>query len=194
MAVNLVLVGGFAGSGKTYVSKLLSSVTGYCVLDKDTVTRLFAEALLRNEEESDGPDDRHTKLYLEKVRPLEYTCLMKAVMENISLGVSCIANAPFIREFSTDAWIQGLQDECEFAGGGTNVHFVWVKSPLDTARKRMIERDASRDKWKLGNWEGYTAGFDNDFVPEVVGFTLENDGKSSVREKLELLENQLAED
>ena len=41
----LILVGGFPGSGKTYVGQLLASEIG-SFIDKDTISGFFAERLL----------------------------------------------------------------------------------------------------------------------------------------------------
>jgi hypothetical protein len=42
----LTVVGGYAGSGKSEFGGFLSSLTGWTLLDKDTLTRPFAERLL----------------------------------------------------------------------------------------------------------------------------------------------------
>ena len=70
---SLVLVGGFAGSGKTEFGQLLAAVTGWALLDKDALTRPLTESLLLAL--GADPNDRQTDLYKQRVRPLEYRCL-----------------------------------------------------------------------------------------------------------------------
>lgn len=60
----VVLIGGLAGSGKSEFARFLSSVTGWTILDKDTITRALVERLLLA---YDGDvNDRHSTLYLER--------------------------------------------------------------------------------------------------------------------------------
>ncbi|MBX6769052.1 MAG: ATP-binding protein, partial [Actinomadura rubrobrunea] len=78
----LVLVGGYAGSGKTEFARFLGDVSGWAFLDKDSLTRRLVERLLVSL--GGDPQDRHTDLYLNEVRPLEYKCLMDAAMDNVN--------------------------------------------------------------------------------------------------------------
>src|SRR5438094_277632 len=73
---SLVLVGGFAGSGKTEFGQLLAAITGWALLDKDALTRPLTENLLLAL--GADPNDRETDLYKQRVRPLEYLCLLNA--------------------------------------------------------------------------------------------------------------------
>ena len=35
---------------------------------------------------------------------------------------------------------------------------VWVETDKEVCHQRMIERNSSRDTWKLANWDEYIAG------------------------------------
>lgn len=63
----LILVAGYAGSGKSEAGKLLAAATGWAMLDKDTISRPMTERLLTAL--GGDPDDRHSSSYLEQVRP-----------------------------------------------------------------------------------------------------------------------------
>ncbi len=99
----LTLVGGYAGSGKSEFGRFLSSITGWTLLDKDTLTRPLAEGLLVSL--GGDPNDRHTALYRERVRPLEYRCLLSTAYENLTRGVSTVLTAPFVAEIADEAWL-----------------------------------------------------------------------------------------
>ncbi|MEU4685980.1 AAA family ATPase [Streptomyces xinghaiensis] len=168
--LTLALVGGFAGSGKSEAGKLLAASTGWAMLDKDTLTRPLAEQLLVS---LDGdPDDRHSRLYGEQVRPLEYACLMKAAWENLECGVPVILVAPFIKEVGEARWMSRLDRRCRRLGG--RLETVWVDSDVETMRERLISRNASRDTWKLTNWSEYVAGIDLSLRPVVDHHLIDN--------------------
>ncbi|QES08559.1 ATP-binding protein [Streptomyces venezuelae] len=149
--VPLVLVAGFAGSGKSEAGKLLSLATGWSLLDKDTLTRPLTESLLTAL--GGDPDDRHSPLYGERVRPLEYDCLMKTCWENVEHGVPVIAVAPFLKEVADAQWLARLLRRCDRTGAGAEV--LWVDSDESSMQERLTARNARRDTWKLANWREY---------------------------------------
>ena len=91
-----MLIGGYAGSGKTAVRPILARETGWPMLDKDTLTRPVVEAAL--EVLGCSPHDRESATYLDIIRPREYEALISAMTENVQCGTSAIVTAPFIRE------------------------------------------------------------------------------------------------
>ncbi|MFH8627549.1 AAA family ATPase [Streptomyces vietnamensis] len=147
----LVLVAGFAGSGKSEAGKMLSLATGWSLLDKDTLTRPLTESLLSAL--GGDPDDRQTPLYGERVRPLEYDCLMKTCWENLEHGVPVIAVAPFLKEVADTQWITRLLRRCNRIGAGAEI--LWVDSDESSMQERLTARNARRDTWKLANWREY---------------------------------------
>jgi len=148
----LILVSGNAGSGKTYIGKILTKKLSPCVyMDKDTLTRPMVEELLVLN--NSYPHDRETEVYLKKIRPLEYDILMKHARENLELGINVIASAPFIKELNDDSWLPDLKEEMEFED--VEVIVVWIESDENTMKKRIISRNAKRDEWKLKNWQAY---------------------------------------
>ncbi|MFE9427768.1 hypothetical protein ACFYNO_32955 [Kitasatospora sp. NPDC006697] len=66
-STTLVLVGGYAGTGKTELARFLSELTGWPLLDKDPLSRALVEALLV--ELGSEPNDRQSELYRTRVRP-----------------------------------------------------------------------------------------------------------------------------
>lgn len=166
----LVLVGGYAGSGKTEFARFLSDLSGWALLDKDALTRRMTERLLI----SLGADqhDRHTDLYRSEVRPHEYQSLMQVAHSNIDTGVSIILAAPFIAELSNPSWLPRLTHRCQ--GKGVDVTAIWVHSDLDTMHEYIELRDAPRDSWKLAHWDEYASTLNTEDPPEAAHLTIDN--------------------
>jgi predicted kinase len=185
----MVLVSGFAGSGKTETGKLLAQLTSWALLDKDTLTRPLVENLL--EKLAGNPHDRHTRLYFDRVRPLEYDCLLKTGLENLACGTSAILSAPFIREVNDQAWLRRLDMRCRALGGHLAV--VWVYADPESMRHRLIARNAERDAWKIANWPEYLGGIDVDMLPAAEHSYLDNgeDGGLPLLDQVTMLARQL---
>jgi len=175
----LILVGGYAGSGKTELSQILNRFSGHGSFDKDTLSRPFTESLLV----ALGSDsnDRHTDVYLNNVRPLEYRALLASANRNIDCGVSAIASAPFIKEFADAGWMQRMQRLSEERG--CDLTTIWVDCDENTMRYNLERRDAARDTWKLSSWERYLETIDLVARPHGEHFVVHNSRRS--REDLE---------
>jgi DNA-binding transcriptional regulator YhcF (GntR family)/predicted kinase len=116
---HVIFIGGYAGSGKSELGRILARATGWPMLDKDTITRPVVEAAL--EMIGQSPHDRESEKYLELIRPREYECLAAAAMENVECGNSAVLAAPFIREFGDEAWLQRTQAAYEAKNTATYV-------------------------------------------------------------------------
>ncbi|MGK5545704.1 AAA family ATPase [Streptomyces sp. URMC 127] len=167
---HLVMVGGYAGSGKSELAEFISYLTGWPRLDKDSLTRPLVEALLIAH--GGDPHDRHSPLYLEKARDAEYQCLMESAFDNVRAGISTVLDAPFLREFSDPTWMQRTANRCRSFGAELAV--IWVQCDHDSMREYITFRSAARDTWKLANWDEYIKGVDPDFAPKVDHFVVDN--------------------
>lgn len=172
----LVLVGGFAGSGKTEFARFLTNITGWCHLDKDVLTRPLTERLL--DLLGADPNDRHTNTYLEGVRPLEYRALINAAFGNLGCGVSTVVSAPFLRELPDRGWLRRVAVRC--AGRGADLALIWVDADVDSMRAYLYRRDAARDSWKLGHWTEYLASIDLATRPAQPYFLVDNRRNAAV--------------
>ena len=155
----VVLVGGFAGSGKSEFARFLSSVTGWTILDKDTVTRALTERLLLAH--GKDPNDRHSAFYREQVRPFEYRCAIDAMTENLRCGVSTVVTAPFIQEFADAEWVERVRNRC--AAYQARFSVVWMNCDVESMRDYIVFRSAARDGWKITNWQDYLDTIDPEF-------------------------------
>lgn len=171
---HVFLIGGYAGSGKSELSRVLSRVTGSAIVDKDTTTRAVVERLL--EELGRPAHDRESQTYLEHVRPFEYEALLATIDENAEVGVGVIATAPFIREFQDAAWIERIGTRLNAAGVGLSL--VWVRCDATTMHTYLKRRGAARDTGKLSNWDDYIAGIDLEFQPAADHVIIDNSASS----------------
>jgi predicted kinase len=188
----VVLVGGYAGSGKTELGRILARETRWPILDKDTLTRPVVEAALETLGQS--PHDRESEAYMTIVRPREYEALLAATIENVECGISAIVTAPFIREFTDTAWIERTRAALEAKRAVLNI--VWIYCDATTMHMYIRHRGAARDAAKLVDWPAYLASIDLDFRPPEPHLTVDN-SVSSVplqSQARDLLKLVLAED
>ncbi|MDO3651175.1 GntR family transcriptional regulator [Nocardia mangyaensis] len=157
----VIYVGGYAGSGKTEFGRTLARESGWAMLDKDTITRSVVDAALV--QLGSSPADRESDLYMNVVRPAEYECLAATVTENVSCGVSVIATAPFIKEFSSEAWFRRTAVDLDTLGADMTV--VWIRADADSMHSYITRRGAARDSYKLANWAQYTDAINLTFAP-----------------------------
>lgn len=188
----LLLVGGFPGSGKTELGRILARLTGWAMLDKDTLTRPVVEAAL--ELVGLSPHDRESADYVTKIRPREYEALMAAGLENVECGNSAILTAPFIKEFADTAWVQRIL--AQFEAHDVTVSFVWIYCDESSMYTYMRQRGAARDAAKLADWPAYLASIDLDLRPPVPHFLLDNSVSSAPlqTQAQELVDKLLADD
>jgi DNA-binding transcriptional regulator YhcF (GntR family)/predicted kinase len=192
VAPHVLLIGGYAGCGKTELGRVLARETGWSMLDKDTLTRPVVEAAL--EILGCSPHDRDSEQYLSRIRPREYEALINAMTENVRSGNSAIVTAPFIREFKDTAWLDRIEATC--IDLGAKVSIVWVYCDVETMHTYIRHRGAARDASKLDDWPSYTAKIDIDFRPPVRHFTIDNSASGAPLQKQarELVAEVIGED
>jgi predicted kinase len=166
----IVLVGGYAGSGKTELGRVLARRTGWPILDKDTMTRPLVERTL--EALGQPTNDRDSDVYISQVRPLEYEALMAAAYENAECGVAVIVTAPFIAEFSDPAWLE--RERARFEDRGVTAEVVWVACDTEMMHTYIRRRGAARDAAKLADWPAYLAKVEPERRPAGKHFVIDN--------------------
>jgi DNA-binding transcriptional regulator YhcF (GntR family) len=166
----VILIGGYAGSGKTELGRILARETGWPMLDKDTLTRPVVEAALGLIGRS--PHDRESETYLHDIRPREYEALTSAMVENVQCGTSAIVTAPFIRELKDSAWIERFRALCDSMNAVLTI--VWVYCDATTMHTYVRHRGAARDADKLRDWDAYLSTIELDFRPPVPHIVINN--------------------
>jgi len=174
MRPSVLLVGGYAGSGKSELGRIVARETGWPILDKDTTTRPVVETAL--EIHGLPPHDRESETYLSEIRPREYEAVMATATENVECGLSVIVTAPFVQELSDVAWIDRTQ--AKFEALGATATLVWVHCDLDTMLTYLRHRGAARDTAKLADWPGYLKAIDPDFRPVAAHRVIDNSRSS----------------
>jgi predicted kinase len=172
---HILLVGGYAGSGKTELGRILTRETKWPMLDKDTLTRPVVEGAL--EALGHSPHDRESDTYLNVIRPREYEAVLAAATENADCGNSAVVTAPFLREFATSAWIE--RTESSFTAKGARTTFVWVYCDATTMHSYIRHRGAARDAAKLADWPAYLSSIDIEFRPPVPHILIDNSASST---------------
>lgn len=173
----LILVGGYAGSGKSEFARFVSAVTGWSFLDKDTLTRPMVESFLQ--EMGHDPDGRDDSLfYQETIRSLEYRCLANAALENLDCNVSTVAAAPFLKEFGDVSWLTRIKNGCR--SRGADLVIVWVQCDESSMFDYLTYRSASRDKFKLRNWVTWYSSVDPNFRPSAEHYVVDNNLQAAV--------------
>lgn len=170
----LLVVGGYAGSGKTELGRILAKAAGWPILDKDTMTRPVVESAL--EVHGLPPHDRESVTYMGTIRAREYEALMATAYENLACGISAIITAPFLTEYRNSAWIDRARATCEQFGAQPT--FIWIRCDVDTMQTYLRHRGAARDTGKLGRWDEYVTTLDPDFVPAFPHVIIENSADS----------------
>jgi len=170
----LFLIGGYAGSGKTELGRILARESGWPILDKDTTTRPVVEHAL--ETLGLSPHDRQSDTYLQQIRPREYDALMATAEENLQCGVSATITAPFVKEFRDPAWLKRTQARFEALGAAVTI--VWVRCDPDTMLTYLRHRGAARDTGKLADWKVYLASIDPEWRPQSPHVLIDNSASS----------------
>jgi DNA-binding transcriptional regulator YhcF (GntR family) len=167
---NVILIGGYAGSGKTELGRILARETGWPMLDKDTLTRPVVEAAL--EVLGCSPHDRESETYLNIIRPREYESLISAMTENVQCGSSAIVTAPFVRELHDRAWIDRITATCQDMNAALSI--VWVYCDAETMHTYVRHRGAARDAAKLADWGAHLDTIDLEFRPPAPHTLIDN--------------------
>lgn len=166
----VLFIGGYAGSGKTELGRILSRETHWPLLDKDSTTRAVVEAALS--ELGMSPHDRESDTYRTVIRPAEYEALIMAMEENLECGNSLVLTAPFVAEFADAAWCERTRSRV--AGLGGHAAFAWVRCDADTMHTYIRKRGAARDAAKLADWPKWIAGLDLHFQPATEHHLVDN--------------------
>ena len=147
---SLILVASPPACGKTYVSKSIAKRLDHVVyLDKDTLIVLSKQIFkVANQEYN-----RSSDFFEENIRDYEYYAVLDLAFEALEYEDNVLINAPFTREIRDPAYVADLR--AKLAKIGARLVIIWVETSPETCHRRMIERNSSRDTWKLEHWDEY---------------------------------------
>jgi predicted kinase len=172
----LILIAGGPGAGKTALGRALAAqFESGVLLDKDVVNGSWVDGMLTRL--NGGQIDRESAIYLETLRPLEYSSLVATALDNLALGKTVFIVAPLGPELSDGAWVRQLKQSVQEVGG--RLRAIWIEIDPETAKERMRARNEARDTWKLANWEKF-AGSAQFAPPRNDLFVLKSNSQSTV--------------
>lgn len=149
----LILVTSPPACGKTFISKELAKALNHVVyLDKDTLIGLSKQIFKVAGEEY----NRSSDFFEENIRDYEYDVILDLAFEALEYADTVLINAPFTREIRDKKYMDSMRKKLEEKDAKLVV--IWVETDKEVCHKRMIERNSSRDTWKLENWDKYIAG------------------------------------
>lgn len=152
MKPKLIFVIGPAGSGKSTIGKILANQTGAAFLDGDSMLPITNTLL---ESTYHDPNDRESDYYLRNVRPVLYQSMFRIALENLEVGNNVIISSTMTQEIKDKLWLERFMKANERVMKNAAVFVVWLKSSHSADRERMIKRSATKDNWKLKNWDSY---------------------------------------
>lgn len=182
--VTALFILGHAGTGKSwlthrFVSRQHAAGRSWCVLDKDVVSEVWTGPLLAAH--GQDPNDRDSPFFKEVARDLGYQSTLRIGRDQVEHGTNVVFPGPWSRELANGALFSATALGLP---GHTRLCHVWLDLPLETRKKRIIERGDPRDKWKLDHWDDYTRALKR---PEAVA-----DGRVRVLDASLPAEDQLA--
>jgi predicted kinase len=155
LPVAYITLGG-AGSGKSTLSKYLSSLTGAAYLDKDTLAGPLVRVAL--EAFGQDPSDRESnELYRKKIMPAEYETLFDTAGRNLELGHSVVLDAPFVAYLGDPGFLRRATEDASWPAA--RIRVIHVRTSPEIVRQRLVERGSERDRAKLAEWDAYWERF-----------------------------------
>lgn len=149
----LILVTSPPACGKTYVSKQLAKALKHVVyLDKDTLICLSHQIFKVANQEI----NRSSEFFEEYIRNPEYEAIVALALEALDYDDIVLINAPFTREIRDPQYMNNLMTKLKTKDAKLVV--IWVETTIEVCKKRMMQRNSSRDTWKIEHWDEYIAG------------------------------------
>ncbi len=149
----LILVTSPPACGKTFISKeLAKAIHGIVYLDKDTLIKLSNQIFKVAGQEI----NRSSAFFEENIRDYEYEVIVDLALEALEYDDKVLINAPFTREIRNLDYIRSLKEK--LAQKGAILCIIWVQTSIEVCHQRMIDRNSSRDTWKLEHWDEYIKG------------------------------------
>lgn len=143
--IELHLVTGAAGVGKSTFGKTLARHLGAALLDSDTLSEAVVIAGMQAAglDSTDRDSDHYKRIFRDPV----YQCLFATAAENLP-HVSVVIVGPFTRELQDATWPQQLTQRF-----GIPPKIWFLTCPEHLRRQRIIARGNPRDGLKIESWQ-----------------------------------------
>ena len=155
--MNLTIVTGSPGAGKSTFAALLAVEEKACLLDIDTASEKLVRAGLAAC--GKDPADRDSQYFKATYRAPIYDTLFELAAANLN---SCpvIIVGPFTREIRNPDWLRELEQK--FA---CPVKVIYIYCPPEIRRERIIARANPRDSQKLSSWDEFNKYYGSEAPP-----------------------------
>jgi predicted kinase len=127
----LILVAGFPGSGKTYLSHRLIKRIHAVYIDKDEINDVFTL--------------RRTDPIHKKFKDYAYKIMYALTSVNLKLNNSVVLDAPFTqKQLGNREWVKFIKGFAK--KHDTKIKVLWCEAPNHIRKGRIIKRNHERDK------------------------------------------------
>ena len=135
----LILFAGKAGTGKSTLASFISESFSLPYIDYDTACQSFLEEIEKRV--GLGSGDRYE--FYRVWRDASYETVVNLISENLSLGVSIVASAPFSREIKEKDFPERLKDR---VSKDFDILLVYMAPDERTHISMVRERGSKRDE------------------------------------------------
>lgn len=155
----IIFVIGWPGSGKTTFSKQWIEFAhsmgddSWKMVDKDEVAKDWIEKRMESSGVMMDLEDRDSPEYQALFRDLEYKKTIEVIRDEIKSGRNVIAPAPWSREVKSQ-WI--WNPDLELKDVNLKSFGVIVHADKEQVKRRIQNRRAARDAWKIQHWEDFS--------------------------------------
>lgn len=154
MARALFILGN-AGSGKTQLAKKWirernQKGESWCLMDKDTIGEVLVKSILKSM--NLDSNDRDSDEYRKYIRDLEYEACLNVAREQLRLGINVVLPGPWSKEIKNGDIFDNLKIGFPEK---TQTRHIYLDISEGELKYRIKLRNASRDLWKLNNWDTF---------------------------------------
>lgn len=151
----ILLIAGPPATGKNYISEKIADALGHVVyFDKDDLVDLVNCSFNISGKEV----NRDSEFYIKNIRPAEYSTIIRLAESALLFTDLALINAPFLGEVRDLEYMNSLK--AQLNNNNIQLFVVWTYATTQVVHERMLKRNASRDKWKLENWDEYVKTVD----------------------------------
>ena len=149
----IIFLTGEPGVGKTTIGKEIAKKINAFFLDKDTLCDPFANLLASQ----NGEDSKHSELYINTVRDIEYSIIEDVIKENIDFVSNIVIVAPYGREIKegSEYFVNLKSVLSKLTDNVVEIKVYSVVCSFQETKNRIIKRNKKDDAYKINNWEQY---------------------------------------
>ena len=126
----LILVAGYSGSGKTYLSHRLAKKVQVVYVDKDEINDVFTF--------------RRTNSIHKEFKDYAYKIMYAITSINLKLGNSVVMDAPFTqKQLGNTEWVEFIKGFAK--NHNTKIKVLWCEAPNHIRKERILKRNNERD-------------------------------------------------